>query len=249
MEASVRSETMTAVRSRISSDERRSVGWKFFDAASTSAFVAIWLAFFVHFSTASTTLETSLWIALFVLPAFFAADLAAGLLHWFADTFFAPSTPWIGRSLIHAFREHHRDPRGIARRGIVEASGLNCFACIGILGLGLGLDTGTLAGRASCVALLWFTLAVALTNLFHRWAHSEVVSPGVRWLQRRGWILSPERHAVHHSGRHERAFCVTTGWLNPLLDRIEFFTRLEGAIRWIGRGFVRSKLAKGTRAH
>jgi len=249
MEASVRSETMTAVRSRIRSADGRTVGWKLFDAASTSAFVAIWLYFLVRFVTASSGIEASFWIALFALPAFLAADLAAGLLHWFADTFFAPSTPWIGQPLIRAFREHHRDPRGIARRGIVEASGLNCFACIGILGLGLALDPGTLIGRASFAALLWFTLAVALTNLFHRWAHAEVVSPGVRWLQRRGWILSPERHAVHHSGRHERAFCVTTGWLNPILDQIEFFARLEGAIRWIGRGFVRSKLAKGTRAN
>lgn len=229
-------------------ESARSRDWEIFDTASTVLFVLMWLGFCFHLVAGAGTAEAVFWIAVFAVPGFLAAELGAGLLHWFADTFFAPSTPLIGRPLIQAFREHHRDPRGIARRGIIEASGLNCFVCILILLLALLLDVATVGGRGAGIALLWFTLATALTNLFHRWAHAERVTPAVAWLQRNGWILSPERHALHHSGAHDRSFCVTTGWLNPLFDRIQFFHRLEIAARWLGRSRTRSKLAKGTRA-
>ena len=229
-------------------DSARSRDWEIFDTDSMVLFVLMWLGFCSHFVAAAGAAEAVLWIVAFAVPGFLAAELGAGLLHWFADTFFAPSTPLIGSSLVQAFREHHRDPRGIARRGIIEASGLNCFVCILILLLALLLDAATVAGRAAGIALLWFTLATALTNLFHRWAHAERVGPAVAWLQRNGWILSPERHALHHSGAHDRSFCVTTGWLNPLFDRIQFFHRLEIAARWLARSRTGSKLAKGTRA-
>jgi hypothetical protein len=251
MEASIRHDRTPPARAPESPEfePARSRGWEIFDTASTIGFIALWLGFARHFTAESGLLETTLLLLLFALPAFTAADLGAGLLHWFADTFFAPSTPVIGSSLILAFREHHRDPRGIARRGIIEASGLNCFACIVILSVALVFDASTPAGQAGGIALLWFTLAIALTNLFHRWAHSERVARPVAWLQRKRWILSPERHALHHSGAHERSFCVTTGWLNPLFDRIRFFQRLEFAVRWLTRSGVRSKLAKGSRAN
>lgn len=239
MGTSIRRDGLVSAHTGGASDESRSLGWQVFDSISCVVFVSIWIAVAGFFAAASGGPEAAAWLVLFALPAFLAADLGAGLLHWFADTFFAPSTPLIGPSLIHAFREHHRDPRGIARRGVIEASGLNCFACIVILGLGLFLDTATLVGRGALGALLMFTLAIALTNLFHRWAHAEGVSPSVGWLQRHGWILSPERHDLHHSGSHDRAYCVTTGWLNPLFDRIRFFPRLESIVRWLARGFAR----------
>lgn len=52
----------------------------------------------------------------------------------------------------------------------------------------------------------------------------------VRWLQRRGVLLSPEHLAAHHSSPHDRAYCITTGWMNPLLDSINAWERLERLI-------------------
>ena len=90
------------------------------------------------------------------------------------------------------------------------------------------VSPGLLAG------LIWFTFGIAATNRFHQWAHADAVPGWVATLQRGGWILSPEKHARHHAGAHDRAYCVTTGWLNPLLDAVRFFGRLEGSIRWLG---------------
>ena len=97
---------------------------------------------------------------------------------------------------------------------------------------------------ALVAGLLLFTAGIAATNRFHQWAHADRVPRWVAALQRRGLILSPEHHARHHRGAHDRAYCVTTGWLNPLLDAVAFFARLEAAVRWLGprrgQGFARS---------
>ena len=49
----------------------------------------------------------------------------------------------------------------------------------------------------------------------------------VAWLQGAGLILTPARHARHHTASHAGAYCVTTGWLNPLLDRLQAFAAAE----------------------
>ena len=71
------------------------------------------------------------------------------------------------------------------------------------------------------------TLALVATNQFHSWAHSASPPRIVRRLQSWGLILTPKAHARHHRGNHDRAYCVTSGWLNPLIDRTRFFERLE----------------------
>ncbi len=166
--------------------------------------------------------------------AYLAADLGAGVVHWYCDTFFREDTPVVGPTIIRGFREHHRDPSGITRHSFAEVNGSNCWAMVPLLAWAVaaggpsGASTWSLAGHAF---LLLFALAIFATNQFHRWAHAERVPPGVRTLQRWGLILSPARHDVHHSGRHDRGYCVTTGWLNPLLDRLEVFARLERLAR------------------
>jgi hypothetical protein len=40
-------------------------------------------------------------------------------------------------------------------------------------------------------------------------------------------ILSPERHAKHHTPPHDGHFCITSGWLSEPLDRIGLFRALE----------------------
>ena len=216
-----------------------------FDHVSVILFATAWLALLGSLVAAVGPLAAVFWLGVCALPALLAADFAAGLLHWLADTFFTPDSPWVGPSVIRAFREHHVDPGAIARKGRVEVSGQNCFACLPLLALAAA------AGVGGVTFVLAFTAAIAATNLFHQWAHADLgsggVPAGVRALQRSGWILGAEHHALHHSGAHDCAYCVTTGWLNPLLDRVDFFGGLERAIRRLGPR-TRRELAKGSRA-
>ena len=168
------------------------------------------------------------------LLAYLAADLAAGTVHWFCDTFFAEDTPVIGPAVVRGFREHHRDPSGITRHGFLEVNGGNCLAALPVLVAVAWAGGPTPASRASLFGhafVVLFALAIFGTNQFHRWAHAERVPPGVRWLQRHGLILSPARHDVHHAGAHDQGYCVTTGWLNPLIDHLDLFGRTERAVR------------------
>ena len=176
---------------------------------------------------------TRIVLMLLLLPLGVAfSDFVTGLVHWFADTFFDEDTPLLGPALIYAFRDHHVDPRGMERRGFFEVSGNNALACC--LPLAAVLWWGRAEGTASHAVqafVFWSALAMFATNQFHKWAHSRRVPRGVRWLQRRGWLLSAKAHAVHHAPDHSRAYCVTVGWLNPWLDRIGFFGRLEAGVR------------------
>ena len=83
-------------------------------------------------------------------------------------------------------------------------------------------------------ALCGFAAGALGTNLFHKWAHAEQAPSIVRWLQRRRLILSPDAHRVHHR-TYTGGYCVTSVWLNAVLDVVNFFGRAERAIRWLQR--------------
>ena len=155
------------------------------------------------------------------------SDLAAGLAHWFCDTFFEPDTPGIGPAIIAPFREHHRDPLAITRRTFLEVNRTNYVAVLPVLALvvwrGETSPEGASAATVACIVAL--TVGIALTNQFHQWAHARHVPRIARWLQRARLAIESEHHVRHHASGGVCAFCVTTGWCNPLLDRSLGFGR------------------------
>jgi ubiquitin-conjugating enzyme E2 variant len=157
------------------------------------------------------------------------ADLLSGLAHWACDTFLEEDTPLVGPMLIAPFREHHRDPQAIVRHGFLERNGNNCLAvsAIAVAALVTGVSGPFVGGTAfgACTAL-------ALTNQIHCWAHAPHAPRLVAWMQRRRIVLSPRTHAVHHRGDRRRAYSITTGWTNALLDR-------SGVLRLAERLFSR----------
>ena len=163
-----------------------------------------------------------------------ATDLTSGVVHWFCDTFFATDTPVIGRSLIQPFREHHVDPLAMTRRDFFCTNRTNVIAISVVLVLVVVAQHAS-GHPPSLFADGWwlgFAVAVALTNELHKLAHAPRVPALVARLQAWGVIVAPALHARHHDEVHGRSFCVTTGWLNPLLDRMDAFGMVE---RWIGR--------------
>jgi hypothetical protein len=161
------------------------------------------------------------------------ADFATGAMHWFGDRFFDETTPVLGPALIRPFREHHVDPQSMVRHGLLELHGNSAIPVIAALGVVHLFDSNSASPAWVALDLWLFFLCTSsmATNQFHLWAHAPSVPQPVRWLQRHGVILSPERHALHHSGRFDRSYCMTSGWMNPLLDRIDFFGRIERGVR------------------
>jgi len=176
-----------------------------------------------------------------ILPAlllgYLLADLLSGTAHWFCDTFFEEDTPVIGKIVIQPFRDHHVHPQRITRYRFIEQDTTNFFLLLAPLALAFWLGaprTGSGAALLWCCGLAGLALGSFGTNCFHKWAHARKAPVVVRWLQRSGLILGPGRHQ-HHHGDYSRGFCVTSGWMNPLLDAIRFFPRVELVVRFFQR--------------
>jgi ubiquitin-conjugating enzyme E2 variant len=201
--------------------------------------VGAWLAFAallarLVWSEGGEALAFPLAAAAGALAGGFFADLATGVVHWLCDRFGSEATPLLGRYLIAAFREHHRDPQAITRHGFLERSGSNALGAAAGLALAQPALAALAPGPAAAFAvgaLVAFGLLVAFTNEIHLQAHRARRSRAVAWLQRLHLVLPPAAHARHHHGGHDRAYCIATGWSNPLLDRLRLFERLERRLR------------------
>jgi ubiquitin-conjugating enzyme E2 variant len=103
-------------------------------------------------------------------------------------------------------------------------------------------ESGLLA--FSVVSFTMVTAATVATNQFHKWAHQEHPSSLARWLQRKRLVLEPEHHKRHHTQPFNVNYCITNGWLNPLLNKLQFFRRLEATLGFFG---IQKAKAKDTR--
>ena len=176
--------------------------------------------------------------ATLIFVAFFTsmvtADLISGLVHWLADTWGTVEIPILGPTLIKNFREHHSDPKALARKGLIETNGDNCMislpAQVGALCIPLeGVSAGWIFAY---VFVFSFTFWIMLTNQVHKWAHMEEEELGwlVKFLQRTWLILPRTEHKIHHTVPFESHYAITNGWLNRPLARIGFYRFLE----WLG---------------
>ncbi len=160
------------------------------------------------------------------------SDLVTGLVHWGADTWGRVDTPFFGKLLIRAFREHHVSPRGIADHPWYETNGETALGAAPIFAAMLLWlpEPGEVFHILAWSLLFSFTTASLLANQFHKWAHMDRVPRWVRLLQAPGIFLSRERHQRHHTLPYTIGYCITTGWMNPLLDRIRFWRFLERSV-------------------
>jgi hypothetical protein len=148
-------------------------------------------------------------------------------VHFLADNFGSPETPVFGPAFIKPFRDHHTDPTGILHHPFMIANGNNCLVALPPLAIvWITVPTSTtFTGYLTGSFALFLSLAVFLTNQFHKWAHMDSPPPFVAFLQRRGVILSREHHDVHHTSPFDTYYCITAGWWNPLLERTGVFEK------------------------
>lgn len=160
------------------------------------------------------------------------ADLLTGFVHWFCDTFFEETTPLLGPGLIAPFREHHRDPLLMTRHGFLELTGSSFRGMAPLLAVFVWF------GQELPIPLLAFAFALTMgavaTNLLHRWAHDPAPPAFARALHRLGIVLTPGRHERHHAPPYAAGYCVTTGWMNPLCERLGIWKLAEAAFVSLG---------------
>ena len=210
---------------------------RFAEVASVYLFALLW-ALTMWMMGSILYSEGYLWVLIFVLPlSWMASDVLTGLVHWMFDTYWTEETYFLGKAFVQPFREHHTLPRNICEHDLASTIGNSCILgvvvqLIVLLTL-LIFDVSALGASIMIWALMSFAGA-ALTNVFHKWAHAEENPAWIRLLQRTGLILSPEHHDVHHASPHDTYYCITNGWMNPVLDRLRFWRALEWCLRRVG---------------
>jgi plasmanylethanolamine desaturase len=167
---------------------------------------------------------------LLVACGWVAADFLSGLVHWAADTWFRVDTPLIGRRLLHPFRVHHVNPHDILARGFLDLNGDVAWLTLPQLALVAWLPLDAAAAQAGALFALATAGFVLPTNQIHQWAHRPRPPAAVRLLQRLGLALSNRAHAIHHADPASGHYCITTGWCNRPLARIDFHRRCERAV-------------------
>lgn len=147
-----------------------------------------------------------------ILTGWLLADFLGGILHWVEDVGLLPR--FLDRHVGAPNRLHHADPLSVTRDSNLFRRNWTAWAAtLPFILVGLVLAGPTpLVVSASAGALLSYEV--------HRWAHAPSSAPGiVRLLQEIGAFQSPKHHSRHHAPPQDRAFCILTDWLNPILDR------------------------------
>lgn len=149
------------------------------------------------------------------------ADFLTGLVHWWEDTYGDPNWPVLGRRVIKPNLVHHHRPREMLKGGIVGRNILTLVLAAIVIG------ASHLLGFA-CWQVYLTSIIAAFGNEFHAWAHmSKKEKPKIiTWLQ--GWLLiSSKQHGWHHHAPYETYFCTVTNWLNPILEKLNFWAWVE----------------------
>lgn len=183
----------------------------------------------------SARLEHGWLVGLAAILGYTAADVLSGLVHWIFDTWGSEHTPLIGRSVIAPFREHHRDPASITRHDFIETNGNNSLTVLPLLAGACLITPATAAGAFALAFVLFTSLGIVATNQIHKWAHQERPPRLAAWLQWAWLILPREHHRRHHAPPYATHYCITTGWMNALLTRLDVHRRLERVMGAIAR--------------
>jgi hypothetical protein len=160
-----------------------------------------------------------------VVVTWLVTDFISGFVHWLEDSYGHPHMPVIGRYITKPDLLHHYQPRRFVANSWFSSSDLLLILCSASLLAALAL------GRLGPMVVLGAVLGVN-ANQIHKWCHRTPRENGavIVALQRLHLVQSPQQHRRHHLEKKDAAYCVLTGFLNPVLDRCRFWRALESLI-------------------
>lgn len=149
-------------------------------------------------------------------------------MHWAADTWGTFETPIFGPTIIRAFRMHHIDPQDIVKHSFAETNFSSSYPAPFVIAIAFLTNNGGYISQTFNWSVIFGVVLGILTNEFHKWAHMvhSKPHPFIRFLQQSGLIISHEKHHVHHQGKFDSSYCIINGWMNPFLERINFWRNL-----------------------
>ncbi len=155
------------------------------------------------------------------------ADFVAGVVHWAEDAYFTETTPLIGQPIIRPNIVHHHFPRFFTRLSWWQSAAE--LVLVGAAILGIAWPLGLLSWQ-----LALFVAVSVNANEIHKMAHRTRAENG-RFISRlQDWrILQTSRHhGLHHSDPKNTYYCPVTNFVNPVLEHLDFWTRLESVVEY-----------------
>jgi ubiquitin-conjugating enzyme E2 variant len=185
----------------------------------------------IHAGDRKSATSTGVMFAWISIPFEFAAtvlaaDLLVGAVHWLEDAYVRESWPLVGRLVARPNILHHHLPRHFVRKSWLES----CWDQMLLAGFVVGLAAW--AGLLGWQVVL-FAVLVGNANQIHKWAHRSrrENGPVIGLLQDLRILQGSRHHALHHTDPKSSHYCVITEHLNPILERLRFWTRIECALR------------------
>jgi ubiquitin-conjugating enzyme E2 variant len=167
------------------------------------------------------------------------ADFMSGLMHWAEDTWLVPGkSALLDRFIVTDNIDHHRSP-GKIRAGHYWGTNRVCIA------LAVGAAALLILARVYAWEPYLVLALLSQSNQIHLWAHSSRAPRIVQWLQRIGLLQSVAQHAQHHKRPYGSRYCIITSYLNPVLDRINFWRGLDSIFVACGATVQRASAARG----
>lgn len=160
-----------------------------------------------------------------VLGLVMLADFVSGIVHWLEDAYGSEDTPVVGPLFIRPNIVHHHYPRHFTRLTWWQSSWDLVLVGSAVLGLAWWFDV-----------LSWqlavFVVVSANANQVHKWSHRTRTENGpvISFFQDIRVLQTPRQHAVHHTDPKNTYYCPVTNLVNPALERIQFWPRLEAVI-------------------
>lgn len=153
------------------------------------------------------------------------ADFLAGVVHWIEDAYFTDETPVLGPLVIRPNIVHHHLPRYFTKLSWWESS--RELVALGALTVLIAWIFNALTWQ------VWlFVILSVNANQVHKWSHRTRAENGWLISKLQDWriLQTPKHHGLHHTDPKNTYYCPITNFVNPVLERIAFWDRLEHLI-------------------
>ncbi len=163
-----------------------------------------------------------MWYTLEVFLLWIAADFITGMIHWWEDAYGNPNWKIIGKYVVEPNLVHHEQPHKLLEGSYWTRINTSFFAAA-IMGTILWL-----IGLHSWQVIVCLLFCIQ-GNEVHAMSHRPDKITGLlaRFLQKTGIFQSKKMHRWHHKAPYETNFCIMSDFVNPILNKIAFWKRLE----------------------
>ncbi len=164
-------------------------------------------------------------VLLDIILVILVVDFGSGLLHWLEDSYGHPHWPITGKWITAPNILHHQAPSAFTGNSWLHSAAV-------ILVIGAVITGGAwLSGMLTWQILLFVAIGVN-ANEIHKWNHlpKSKRSKLVVALQKLRLLQTARHHGRHHAASKDTNYCVITNVVDPVLDAVHFWRRLERAI-------------------